>query len=198
MSQAITTRLLFLVVFLLPWKLFGQNEPPQKLASPDGKYSVEIVHQALPGADSLEEFTLMLSRGDKTVAKVPTFGFLTAAHWSADGKYVAVNNRRGNSGDYIWVFDLQSGKALKRPDDKYGEAWDKAAAKAVREELPSASEDTLVRSWLTAKGWEDGQLLFVHRSVYRGAKHKFDFEATADPSTWEIKTSMLVERSLDE
>ena len=183
---------------LCNFPLSAQSEPPAKITSPNGKYSVEIVDQALPGADSLEEFTLIVSGQGKALAKVPTFGYLTAAHWSDDGKYVAVNNRRGNSGDYVWVFDLQSGKALKQPDDKHGEAWEKAAADAVHKELPSANEDMLVRDWVTAQGWKDGQLQFVVRSVYRGADKKYDFEAVADPANWQIKSAKLVKRGLEE
>lgn len=176
----------------------AQSEPPKKISSPDGKYTVQIVDKALPGADSLDDFTLIISGNGKALVKVPTYGYLTAAHWSSDGKYVAVNNRRGNSGDYVWVFDLQSGKALKQPDDKNGEAWEKAAAEAVHKELPSASEDSLVRDWVTAQGWKDGQLQFVVRSVYRGADKKYDFEAMADPANWQIKNAKLVKKSLNE
>ena len=177
---------------------FAQSEPRKKISSPNGKYSVQIVDEAQPGADSLDEFTLILSANGKDVAKVPTFGYLRAAHWSDDGKYVAVNNRRGNSGDYVWVFDLQSGNALKKPDDKLGETWEAAAAKAVGKELPSANEDTLIRGWVTAQGWKAGHLQVVVRSVYRGADKKYDFEFLADPAKWQIKSSKLVKRGLEE
>jgi hypothetical protein len=177
--------------------LSAQDESPKKLSSPDGKYLIELLEEALPGADSLDDFTLVLSSNGKPLAKVSTFGFLTAAHWSEDGKYVAVNNRRGNSGDYVWVFELATGKALKQPDDTNGEAWEKAAAKAVRKQLPSANADTLIRDWVTAQGWKDGHLQLVVRSVYRGAKKKFDFQAAVDPATWQIKTSQLVARAPD-
>ena len=170
----------------------GQSEPPKKISSPDGRYAVEIVQKALPGSDSLEEFTLIVSGNGKELAKVPTFGYLIAAHWSDGGKYVAVNNRRGNSGDYVWVFDLNSGKALKQPDDKNGEAWEKTAAEAVHKELPSANEDTLVRDWVTVQGWEGNQLKVVVRSVYRGTEAAFDLEAVVDPGNWQIKNSKLV------
>jgi hypothetical protein len=197
MRLTIAGAIFLFTVMLSAVQVFAEEETPQKLSSPDGKYSVEIVDKPLPGADSLEDFTLVLSSGGKAIAKVPTYGYLTAAHWSDDGKYVAVNNRRGNSGDYIWVFDLSTGKALKRPDDKRGEAWEKAAANAVHKELPSANPDTLNRDWVTATGWKNGQLLFVVRSVYRGDQHKWDFEAVADTNTWQIKSSKLVKKSAD-
>ena len=182
----------FLLLSTFP--LSAQSEPPKRISSPDGKYAVEIVEKALPGSDSLDQFTLIVSGNGKTLAEVPTFGYLIAAHWSSDGKYVAVNNRRGNAGDYVWVFDLNSGKVLKQPDDKNGEDWEKAAADAVHKELPSANEDTLVRDWVTAQGWDGNQLKVVVRSVYRGAGGAFDLEAVVDPANWEIQNAKLVNR----
>jgi hypothetical protein len=196
LTTALSTLLCASLVAAVP--LWAQGDPPKKLESPDGKFTVEIADKALPGSDSLEDFTLILSSGGKPVAQVPTFGFLIAAHWSDDGKYVAVNNRRGNSGDYVWVFDLHSGKALKKPDDTFGEAWQKAAAQAVRAELAAANEDTLVRDWVTAQGWKGGQLNVVVRSVYRGAPKKYDFEFLAEPATWQVKSSKLVKKGLEE
>jgi hypothetical protein len=152
----------------------------------------------MPGADSLNEFTLIVSSKGRTLIKVPTFGYLISAHWSPDEKYVAVNNRRGNAGDYLWLFDLRSGKAVKQPDDKKGGEWEKAAAEAVHKELPSANEDTLRRDWVTAQGWEGDQLKVVVRSVYRGMEDAFDFEFLVDPATWQIKSSKLVKKSPDE
>jgi len=178
--------------------LVAQSDTPEKFASPDGKYFVQIVQKAMPGTNSLDEFTLVMMANRRTLVKAPTFGYLIAAHWSPDGKYVAINNRRGNAGDYVWVFDLQSGKAVKRPDDKNGGAWEKAAAEAVHKELPSANEDTLRRDWVTAQGWEGDQLKVVVRSVYRGMEDAFDFEFLVDPATWEIKGSKLVRKSPDE
>ena len=191
------TTLFCLSTALSGW-LCAQDAAPTKILSPDGKSYVEISDTPLPGADSLDDFTLIISANGKVLTKVPTYGFLLAAHWSSDGKYLAVNNRRGNSGDYIWVFNLQSGKALKQPDDKNGEAWEKAAGEAVHKELPSASEDTLVRDWVTAQGWKDGQLKVVVRSVYRGANKKFDLEMLVDPADLQIKNSKLVKRGLEE
>jgi hypothetical protein len=177
---------------------FSQSEPPKKISSPDGKYAVEIVQEAMPGSDELEDYTLVVSAGGKTLVKVPTYGYLMAAHWSSDGKYVAVNNRRGNSGDYLWVFDLQSGKALKKADDKLGENLEKTAATAVHKELPSANEDTLVRDWVTAQGWDGSQLKVVVRSVYRGAKGAFDLNLLIDPPGWQIKNSKLTKVGEDD
>jgi len=178
--------------------VFAQSDIPEKFASPDGKYFVQMVQKAMPGADSLDDFTLVLMANRRTLVKAPTFGYLIGADWSPDGKYVTINNRRGNAGDYVWVFDLRSGKAVKRPDDKNGRAWEKAAAEAVRKELPSANEDTLRRDWVTAEGWEGDQLKVVVRSVYRGVEDAFDFEFLVDTATWQIKGSKLVRKGAED
>ena len=184
------------VIFAASFGLFGQSDTPEKFTSPDGKYLVQMVQKAMPGADSLNDFTLVIASRTKKAIKIPTYGYLIAAHWSPDGKYVAVNNRRGNSGDYVWVFDLQSGKPVKQPDDKNGQSWEKAAAEAVHNELPSANEDALVRDWVTAQGWEGNQLKVVIRSVYRGSE-TWDLETLIDPATWQIKSSKLVKTTED-
>lgn len=183
--------LMTVAVALTPLTLWPQSETPEKFLSPNGKYVVQIVQKAMKGADSLDDFTLVIGMKSRTLTKVPTYGYLTAAHWSPDGKYVAVNNRRGNSGDYVWVFDLNTGKAIKSADDKNGEAWQKAAAEAVRKELPSANDNTLVRDWLTAQGWDSDGLKIVVRSIYRGTSDAFDWQAVVDPANWQVKSAKL-------
>jgi hypothetical protein len=184
-----------LFLFLAGSFAFAEEETPQKLTSPDGRYSVEIVEKQQPGSE--DDFTLVLSSRDKLVAQYPTYGFLIDAHWSPDGKCVAINNRRGNSGDYIWVLELPSGNALKHPDDKIGETWEKAALEAVHAKFAAASEETLRKDWLTATGWENGHIRLVVRSVYERDNHKWDFEAVADPKTGQIKSSKISKKSAD-
>ena len=70
--------------------LVAQSDTPEKFASPDGKYFVQIVQKAMPGTNSLDEFTLVMMANRRTLVKAPTFGYLIAAHWSPDGKYVAI------------------------------------------------------------------------------------------------------------
>lgn len=183
---------LVIVVLITGAILPAQEEPPKKLDSQDGTYSVRIIEEALPGADeAIDFFTMVLSKNGKEVAKVPTFGYLISAQWSPDGKHVAVNNRRGNAGDYVWVFALPSGKVLKRPDDNAGEAWDKAATTAIQKKFPGASDESLIRSWTIATGWRQGQLQFLVRGRYRGEENALHFEGVADPSNWKITSSKV-------
>src|SRR5207249_4302295 len=137
-------------------------------------------------------YTLVLSTNRKPLTKVATYGYISTVQWSPDGSYVAVNNRRGNSGDYIWVFHLPDGEVLKRPGDNYGESWQKSADAAFEKAFPvAANGDNFIRNWVTAAGWKGGRLLFVVRSIYRGEDAGFDFEGSADVEGWRIVSSKV-------
>jgi hypothetical protein len=72
----------------------------------------------LPGSDPYDGFfTIAVRSGKQYVAKYRTEGYLIDAFWSPDGRYVAVDNRRANSGDYLWVFRLPDGRSIKMPVD---------------------------------------------------------------------------------
>src|SRR5437870_8242321 len=92
------------------------QQPPHELVSPNKQYSVKMILAPMPGFDPYDT-TLEVCAGERVLARHPTEGYLLDAFWSPDGKYVAVDNRRANSGDYCWVFRLSDGAALKRPDD---------------------------------------------------------------------------------
>jgi hypothetical protein len=123
------------------------------LHSPDRKFSVTILEEKMENATDSEFFTLVLRKGNETVVREPTMGFLLDAHWSPDGKHVAINSRRGNSGDYLWVLRLSDGKVLKRPEDGSASDWESAAAKAFKADDPRASGENFVRHWLVGDQW---------------------------------------------
>ena len=113
------------------------EEPPEELYSPDHRYSISILHSTSPGSDPNDAFfTIAVRSGDRYISKYPTEGYLIDAFWSPDGKYVAVDNRRANSGDYLWVFRLKDGRAIKMPVDagtKHpAEHYEKYAEQAVK------------------------------------------------------------------
>jgi len=107
-----------LAIFAAIRALATEAPPPEELYSPDGRHSVRILGSALPGADPYDGFfTIAVCSGKQYVAKYPTEGYLLDAFWSPNGKYVAVDNRRANSGDYLWVFRLSDGRAIRKPVD---------------------------------------------------------------------------------
>src|SRR6266536_3613140 len=131
---------------------------PFELASPDGLYTLTIIDKQLPHADPVVgNLTLVLSRGHQVLSKAPTTGYLIDAMWSSENRYVAVNNRRGNSGDYVWVFSLLDGKILKKPDDKsFSLPLDQ-----ITKICPQCNEGNFDRDLTIAKSWNSANELQI-------------------------------------
>jgi hypothetical protein len=129
-----------------------------ELASPNGRYTFRIEERSLPHADPyLGDCTLILSDRKQVLSRVPTTGYLINALWSADDRYVAVNNRRGNSGDYVWVFSLIDGRALKVPDDKSFPF----PLRKIRKICSDCNEGSFDRDLIIAKAWKSTNELEV-------------------------------------
>lgn len=95
-----------------------EDDPPEELFSPNHRFSIKLLHKALAGFDAADFcFTLAVYDRERCLSEFPTVGYLLEAFWSPDGEYVAVNNRRANNGDYLWVLRLADGKAVKKPVD---------------------------------------------------------------------------------
>jgi hypothetical protein len=136
--------------------------PPSEISSPDGAYSVRILNTALPGSDPNRGFyTLELLRRGTVLSKHATEGYLLEAFWTSDGKFVAVNNRRGSSGDYLWIFRLSDGKALKEPNDSETPSF----VSRVQAKFHDLSNDTFNRRYTLARGWETSKHLRVRTSL---------------------------------
>jgi hypothetical protein len=158
----------------------ADDGPPAQIASPDGSTSVRILQQAMPGTDGVTDFfTMEVLRGEKVVARVPTEGYLISAHWSPDRRLVAVNNRRGNSGDYLWVFSLPDGTCLKKADDDLGQRWLTMAMNGIAGKVRGATADSVYKSWLTATGWSASGELQLNARIRYSKAGTFDFLAPA-------------------
>jgi hypothetical protein len=140
------------------------SPPPSEIAAPNKKSSVSIEHRALPGSDRVDEFfTLVLHVHGRPVREVSTMGYLLDAFWSPNSRYVAVNNRRSNAGDYLWVFSLPGGQVLEAPDDARGAVLAQRAATKFPE-LALADFDRFSN---VAKGWTgSGELEVESRIVF--------------------------------
>jgi len=148
----------------------AQSGEPAPVSAPGEGYSVLIVQEPMPGADeAIDCFTLQIMADNRLVASEPTSGYVLAEHWSVNGKYVAVNNRRGNSGDYLWIFTLPDGRCIKRPDDAIGREWEIAALHEIAAKIKGADSDHIDRDWLTADGWTpSGELILKLQAKYSG------------------------------
>jgi hypothetical protein len=136
--------------------------PPSEISSPDRVYSVQILHTALPGSDSYIGFyTITVSRLGTVFSKYATEGYLLEAFWATDGKFVAVNNRRSNSGDYLWIFRLSDGKALRVPNDDEAPSF----VSRVQAKFHELSNKSFNRRYTLARGWETSRQLRVRTNL---------------------------------
>src|SRR5260370_21111358 len=138
-------------------------KPSTELCSADREYCVKIVAKT----QDLDNRDLIVSSKARVLAQFPTFGYLMDAFWSPDNKYVAINNRRANAGDYLWVISLSDGAALKMPDDLATEIGKKNLGhingddpwgKTVREvttRYPECTHDRLDHQFIFGKGWKN-------------------------------------------
>src|SRR4030095_6237038 len=106
-------------------KANNESGPPSQVCSRDSKYCVAMI--ATVGHP--DECTLRVSAGGKRLKEFPTMGYLSDVFFSPDNTHVAINNRRANSGDYLWVISLRDGTAIKMPDDVAEDACKKDAGK---------------------------------------------------------------------
>jgi len=133
--------------------------PPSVITSPDGQYSIRMLDEKplTSGHPYDYDRTIALFHLDQPISRFPTLGFLLDAHWSPDAKFVAVNNRRANSGDYLWVFSLADGKPVKVPEDqsdsnKLGPVGDVFAR--VRGKLSGYAKREEDRYSIRSTGWK--------------------------------------------
>ena len=152
--------------------------PPTELCSNDNNYCVKIIDASLPDKSSKgrivtdypesEDRTLALLSKGQVVAQYPTFAYLLNAFWSPDNTYVAVNNRRANAGDYLWILSLPDGGAIKVPEDlapkqerKRMAIDDRKVMKEITRRFPNCTENSLRKGWLKARSWKSANELIV-------------------------------------
>jgi len=113
------------------------------------------------------------------LAEFPTMGYLLDVFFSSDDAHVAINNRRANAGDYLWVISLPDGKTIKMPDDVAEEVgkkdvgkiagahWSDQSMPEVTAVCPTCTNDDLRHSFLFSNGWtSSGELKVVEELVF--------------------------------
>jgi hypothetical protein len=195
-------------------------EPPEELCSEDNNYCIKIIDAELPDKSAkgriasdypeTETGTLVVSAKGQILAKYPTFGYLLSAFWSPDDGYVAVNNRRANGGDYIWILSLRDGAAIKVPEDLAPKSERRRlvtnyleAVKKIRRTCPKCTEDNVTKSWLEARGWKGTNELTVRqdfRFVYGAETVSFTVSETYRVSAdrFELRPAFDIPRGEDE
>jgi len=128
----------------------------------------------MPTPGQPDKCKLSVSAAGKTLATFETMGYLLDVFFSPNSAYVAINNRRANSGDYLWVISLPDGKAIKMPDDVAedvgkkevgtiaGSHWSDQSMPEVIALCPTCTGDDLRHSFLFSSGWtSSGELKVV-------------------------------------
>ena len=143
---------------------------PPKPCTPDKQYCVDIVEQKLPGAPESEDRTLILQHKGRVLARYPTFGYVLNIYWSPHLRYVALNNRRANSGDWLWVISLADGKVIKMPRDLAEELHkerlglpniDDAGLGEITKKFSQCAGDGIHHEYLVATSWQSDNELRV-------------------------------------
>lgn len=134
---------------------------PPFSASPGGKFSVEIIE------DSQQGRLIVVKEHGEHLIEEPAMGYLQDVHWSPGEQFVAINERRGNSGDYLWVLDLQQHRFLKRPDDSIWQQLESRAVAILEAKADNKWGDGVQgdRAWGTAAGWQDESTLLAKVTV---------------------------------
>jgi len=178
-SAAISVAALVLTISVSALVQGTQWRPPARLCSNDNNYCVRIVetnildksvnghiYSEYPDA---EDHALVLSAKGKVIAQYPTYGYLLSAAWSPGNKYVAINNRRANAGDYLWILSLSDGKAIKVPEDlapkeERSRLLDdlNQIVKEITRSFPNATEENIrSKVWLEGRSWQSRNELKV-------------------------------------
>ncbi len=147
----------------------NQWSPPQEICSHDNNFCVKIVPDKHP-----DGCTLVVSSKDRVLAQFATMGYLLDVFYSADNSYVAINNRRANAGDYLWVISLRDGQPLKIPEDVATELGKKElgqisgdhfppdrAMPEVTALCPECTPDNLNHPFLFSRDWKSSDELNV-------------------------------------
>ena len=161
----------------------AQAQVPERLESPNGKYSIEVARGA--------EDSLVVSKGTEVVARISTSvgpaGSFFDALWSSDGNYVAVNKQRSSrpGGDCVWILALPTGKVLRQPNDALWNDLEQRAFAFIDEKHLTATGGKAFLT-LTATGWEKDRLRFKLEARFNELEDRYLFECTINPSDLKI------------
>ncbi|MEI6704252.1 MAG: SEL1-like repeat protein, partial [Deltaproteobacteria bacterium] len=149
----------------------------QSCVSPDGRYTGEIVEH------SVNSRVLTIKNNGKSIIEESCMGYLLGIIWSPGGNYVAINERRGNCGDYLWILDLRNAKVLKAPDN---DLWLKMKSHGISTLKAEAKRkwgaDVVdYKDWGTAEEWMDSDTIVAKLMVsFRGGSISKDEKSTLE------------------
>jgi len=134
--------------------LASSSNPGSTFESPDKKYYIEITDN--PDSSNYTLPNCLIIHSKKVIASLPTSGYIQDVFWSPNGKYVAINNRNAESGDYLWVISVADGTVIKKP-------YDDLPTNDITERYRDFAKYNLHKQWILAIGWDHKNDLKVKR-----------------------------------
>lgn len=151
-------------------------------------YSVRMLPVAQPNSDPQSGlFTLAVDKKKLALSHRPTEGYIIDVFWSPGERYVAVDNRRANSGDYVWVFSLPRGSVIKAPDESCGDA----AVDRALEAFPGLQAEDFAKCWNFATGWQGPMELEIRTKLVFFGRNEATIARTA---TYRVEGGRLIRR----
>lgn len=149
-----------LILCLAGWfssTAFADGSYQLRFSSPDKKYTLELRKAAVDPQSG--EYGIVLSQGKKVISD---FDYVLEDHivdilWNSSSSYFAINNRHSIGGDFIWIFSLPSGVAVKKPDNRN----DLRTISIVHERYPQYSDETFNGGYTFAYKWRSDTELLV-------------------------------------
>jgi hypothetical protein len=148
-----------MVIFTILFVLLGARSFGGEVWSSEDKKCVVRIADSIGAEKSDLNREIEISVGGRILARLKTIGYLMDVKWSASGEFVAINNRRASSGDYLWVVSLSNGQVIRKPDDPF---------RFRPSVFPSSSEygpdSDVFRMFIIANRWDSDGSLLVERS----------------------------------
>lgn len=147
---------LFTLGGLLGPLALAENTKPAQYSSPDGQYTLKLEQAQNPEPG---QYGITITHQKKTIS---SFNYILEGNiidvlWNPSCTGFSINNRHSVGGDYVWIFHLPSGVAVKRPDN---ENVQRTLIK-VHEKYPEYSNGNLRSHYTFACKWRSDTELLV-------------------------------------
>jgi len=147
---------LFILGSLLCPLALAENTKPAAYSSPDGQYALKLEQAQNPEPG---QYGITITHQKKTLSSFNYIleGNIVDVLWNPSGTYFSINNRHSAGGDYVWIFHLPSGVAVKRPDNANAQR----TLIKVHEKYPQYSAENIRSHFTFAYKWRSDTELLV-------------------------------------
>jgi hypothetical protein len=149
----------FIVIIVILCVLLGMKSFGGEVWTSDDKKCLVRIADAVGAEQSDLNREIEISVDGRILARLRTIGYLMDVKWSQSGEFVAINNRRASSGDYLWVVSLSNGQVIRKPDDPF-----RFRPSVFVSSSEYGSDSDVFRMFIIANRWDSDGSLLVERS----------------------------------